>query len=60
MCRSHWRNSSHFEGSIVASVEGVVVGDELEVENAASRRIDLPEDLESGFSKQVAKLSTTA
>ena len=45
--RSHRRNSCHLEGSIVASVESVVVGIEVVVENPASRRLDLVEGLEA-------------
>jgi hypothetical protein len=41
----------------VASVEGLAVGNEVEVENSASRRIDLGKDLGTGFCRQVAKLS---
>ena len=34
-----------------------MVGDELEVENSASKRSDPAKDLEAAFSNQVAKLS---
>ena len=57
MAWSHWRNSSHHEGSIAAGVEAIVVRTEVEVENAAPRRTDFAGDLESGFSEQVDKLS---
>ena len=54
---SLWRNSLHHEGSSVASVEGVVVGNDVEVEDSASKRSDLPGDLGTAISKQVDKLS---
>ena len=57
MRRSHWRNSPHHEGSIVASIEGAVAGNEVEVEVSVSRRRDLPGDLGTGFSRKVDKLS---
>ena len=41
----------------MASLEGAVVGNEVEVENSASRRSDFSEDLETEFSEQVDKLS---
>ena len=34
---------THHEGSIAASVDGFEVGNEVEVEDSASRRSDLPE-----------------
>ena len=57
MRRSHWRNSLHHEGSIVAGVQCVVVGNDLEFEDSASRRSDLSGDLGRAISKQVDKLS---
>jgi len=41
----------------VVIVEGVVVGDDFEVEDLASRRRDLSGDLRTAISKQVDKLS---
>ena len=43
---AHGRNSCHLEGSIEASVERLVVGNEVVVVSLASRRRDLVEDLE--------------
>jgi len=39
--RSHWRHSCHHKRRIGAKVEGIVVGNELEVEKLAPRRLDL-------------------
>ena len=47
--QSHWRYSCHHECWISANVEGVVVGDEVVVENSASRTSDLVEGLEVKF-----------
>ena len=57
MRRSPWRNSPHHEGSIVASIQGAVVGNEVEVDHSFSRRRALIPDLQSGIREQVDKLS---
>ena len=46
ICPAHRRDSCHLEGSIEASVECLVVGNEVVVVSSASRRRDLVEDLE--------------
>ena len=46
ICPAHRRDSCHLEGSIEASVECLVVGNEVVVVNSASTRRDLVEDLE--------------
>ena len=43
---AHWRDSCHLEGSIDASVECLVVGDEVVVVSSASRKRDPVEVLE--------------
>ena len=43
---AHRRDSCHLEGSLEASVECLVVGNEVVVVSSASRRRDLVEDLE--------------
>ena len=55
--RFHWRNSPHHEGSFVASIEGAVVGNEVEVDHSSSRRWDSIPDLKSEIREQVDKLS---
>ena len=46
---AHRRDSRHLEGSLEASVECLVVGNEVVVVSSASRRRDLVEDLEVEF-----------
>ena len=57
MCLAHWQSSPHHEGSFVASIEGAVVGNEVEVDHSFSRRRALIPDLQSGIREQVDKLS---